>query len=278
MIRKKYLEEKFPTTFEYFSKVGLSTEEFFAYITLVTKGQMKVSDLSNVLEMDRTKVYRLLKNLEKFAAVEIVRGHPIYYKSAPLDELLSRIVSSKEHELNNMKDNMSKAIESFKSNISINDDSDYTQVGFRFRFIEGDPLLLSEALKIIRNTKNELKIAVDKFTFLKFHRSDLLPAIVECIDRGVSVSMVSEDDQYIRESVKKYQGDEIVRFFHYNFYPVFLVSDKSELIVVMDTGSRNSDTETTKVTLGFWCSSIPFATRMASMFDYIWERLAIDIT
>ena len=54
-------------------------------------------------------------------------------------------------------------------------------------------------------------------------------------------------------------------------YPVYLISDNRELVILLETGNKNDENEGLKSLLGFRCNSSPFAKRMTSMFDHLWD-------
>lgn len=271
-IDREFLEKSFPSTFEYFEHIGLSKEDFLAYVTLVTEGPMKASDLGTLLDVDRNKIYRILKTLESKGAVEIVGGRPMVYGATPIDQLLARVVTSKEQELQQLRKNIGRAVETFYSNIAQVNAIQQKDIGFRFRFIEGYNNLVADVMRVVDNTKEDLRAVVDKYTFYKFHRSEILPRIASCIERGVNVRIGIEYDPSIEAIVDAYKGGPFTKYYNSGYYPVYLISDKKELVILLETGNKNDASESMKSLLGFWCNSTPFATRMTSMFDYLWDN------
>ncbi len=274
MIDIDLLKEKFPLVFEYFNWLGLSVDDFRVYMTLYVEGRKRASELSSSLDVDRAKVYRILDTLQKVPAVEITGGRPAYYSAVPIEEFLSKAIFHKEQEVKDLKLRVNDVLEDFKSKISLENGFGEEKPNFRFRFIQGENALISQAKEVVNKTENDLRIAVDKFTFLKFYRSEIVKEVAKCASRGISVKILSEADDELYRLFRKIRSEKNVKFFNYSFYPVFLISDKKEIITLIETGNRNMKLEAGKGPLGFWCTSLPFSTRMNMLFDFIWDEFA----
>ncbi len=270
---KGLIQEKFAKVSEFFRKVGLSPDDFSVYVSLAMGGPMKVSSLAEILDIDRVRVYRILKNLEKESAVELLHGKPAVYSASPIDHVLSNILHHKELEIKEIRENVEDVVESFKSNIASMEQDVGGPGSFKFRFVEGDASLASEAKSIMQRAQTSVRVALDRHTFFKFYRTELIDPLVQRKNEGLDIRVVCEAHPEVKELISKCSIEDSVKTFSFDFYPVFIVADDNEVITLLETGNKNDMMGVMKTSLGFWCLSRAFASKMVHMFDLLWNGL-----
>ena len=272
MINRHYLESIFPLAHEFFSRVGLTEEYFVAYVTLCLQGKMKASDLSVAVNVDRVRIYKILKKLQKYSAVDQVGGKPAVYSAAPLEKFVNNVIFRQESEVNSLKSDGDRLLKAFEKSLKSNSLGSSERISFRFRLIEDETTLIHSTLQMISQTKHQLRIAFDKCTFFRFCNASLLPLIAKCIEKNVAVRMVFENNEEIRKIVGQTVAGRSVKYSNIKSYPVFMISDSNEIMSLIEAGENGKNTEPQIPTLGFWCNSSSYICKMSSLFDHIYDQ------
>jgi sugar-specific transcriptional regulator TrmB len=82
---------------------GLSKYEARAYLTLIGKGSLAVSEIAYYANLPRTKVYQTIKKLEKKKLAVTSKQKPLICSAIPPDEAFTDIVNSHDRRVKNMR-------------------------------------------------------------------------------------------------------------------------------------------------------------------------------
>ncbi|MDM7938883.1 MAG: TrmB family transcriptional regulator [Methanothrix sp.] len=74
-------------------KLGLTEYEAKAYATLVGMGEATAREVHELCGVPRTRIYDILRDLEKKGFVEFVQGSPTYYRAVEPDLVMERLRS-----------------------------------------------------------------------------------------------------------------------------------------------------------------------------------------
>lgn len=84
-------------------ELGLSKYESSAYLTLIQKGSLAPSEIAYYSNLPRTKVYSVLKKLEKKRLSIISQEKPLIFSPIPPEEAFHEILQLSERRIKNMK-------------------------------------------------------------------------------------------------------------------------------------------------------------------------------
>ncbi len=84
-------------------ELGLSKYESSAYLTLIQKGSLAPSEIAYYSNLPRTKVYSVLKKLEKKKLSVISQEKPLIFSPIPPEEAFHEILQLSERRIKNMK-------------------------------------------------------------------------------------------------------------------------------------------------------------------------------
>ena len=84
-------------------ELGLSKYESSAYLTLIQKGSLAPSEIAYYSNLPRTKVYSVLKKLEKKRLSVISQEKPLIFTPIPPEEAFHEILQLSERRIKNMK-------------------------------------------------------------------------------------------------------------------------------------------------------------------------------
>src|ERR671928_718205 len=82
---------------------GLSKYESRAYLTMIGKGSLAVSEIAYYANLPRTKVYQTVKKLEKKRLAVISRQKPVICSAIPPEEAFAEMVNLHERRIKNMR-------------------------------------------------------------------------------------------------------------------------------------------------------------------------------
>ncbi len=97
---KSSYDSDFPESLEEF---GLSKYEARAYLTMIGKGSLAVSEIAYYANLPRTKVYQTVKKLEKKRLAVVSRQKPLICSAIPPEEAFSELINLHERRAKNMK-------------------------------------------------------------------------------------------------------------------------------------------------------------------------------
>ena len=87
---------------------GLTSLQSRVYLALIKEGKTNVTRISEVSDIDKSNVYRALKDLEKLELIETQIGPSKIYKPVPLSICLSILLKKKKEDFYKLRKNLNK--------------------------------------------------------------------------------------------------------------------------------------------------------------------------
>lgn len=163
-------------------ELGLSKYEASAYYGLLGKGLITANDLAYSSGLPRTKIYSILKKLERKKLVIISNQKPLMFRALSPADTFGNLLLKQEEKINGLR----KLVERLKT---INED------GLANKGIdEKRYLLLNQSLtdrkivELIKSSKQSIEIALNSWGNVLF--SSIQDNILKAVIRGVKVDLM----------------------------------------------------------------------------------------
>jgi HTH-type transcriptional regulator, sugar sensing transcriptional regulator len=161
---------------------GLSKYESRAYLTMIGKGSLAVSEIAYYANLPRTKVYQTVKKLEKKRLAVISKQKPLICSAIPPEEAFSEIVNLLEHRVKNM----GKIVDRLQK---INDESQRPRGSEERRYFILDANSALEKIgSLISGARSLVTATLDPWGLRLI--SECKPSIVRALTAGVGVRMI----------------------------------------------------------------------------------------
>jgi sugar-specific transcriptional regulator TrmB len=161
---------------------GLSKYESRAYLTMVGKGSLAVSEIAYYANLPRTKVYQTVKKLEKKRLAVMSKQKPLICSAIPPEEAFSEIVNVYDRRVRNMKNIVVKLQK-------INDESQRPRGSEERRYFILDANSALEKIgSLISNSRSSVIATLDPWGLRLV--SQCKQSIVRALTTGVKMRMI----------------------------------------------------------------------------------------
>ena len=231
---------------------GLSKYEARAYLTMVGKGSLAVSEIAYYANLPRTKVYQTVKKLEKKRLAVVSKQKPLICSAIPPEEAFSEIVNLHERRVKNMK----KIVDCLQK---INDQGQRPKGSEEKRYFILDP---SSALKkignLIAHSRSFITAMLDPWGLRLL--AQCRPSLVRAVTNGTRIRAILGPQCIGSESVFSLpEGIELK------------VADvSSNLIIIDSTHMVSVDSSNGKAAL--FASMDLFGALQSKNFEELWGR------
>ena len=233
-------------------EVGLTEYELKAYLTLLEYGPLTATRISKDSGLPYSKIYEVLRNLEKKGWVEAESGRPNkYYPKAPA-EAVEAVRLRTESMIRDFEDQVLEELQPI-----------YEKRGIRERpdiwIVRGEFNIAAKIREVIGKTKSELMLAVPILPRALF--KIVSPDLLHVKSAGVKLRLMTTkgvDEKMLREIGKL--ADTRVRD---QMFGGGLISDNKEVILLLG--------ESGEETLAIWSDHFGLAKLSAEYFEYLWK-------
>src|SRR5215207_7144227 len=154
---------------------GLSKYEARAYFTMIGKGSLAVSEIAYYANLPRTKVYQIVKKLEKKKLSVISKQKPLICSAIPPEEAFAEMVDSHDRRVRNMQ--------------KINDESQRPKGSEERRyFILDANSTLEKISSLIADSHSSVTAILDPWGLRLI--SQCKPSVLRALTAGVRVRMI----------------------------------------------------------------------------------------
>ena len=197
---------------------GLSQDESEIYVGLLRAGPSRVSQISNFIQINRVKGYRILENLKKRGLVSSTFSNPTVYIAIDLEESLHSLVSSKKFEVDRLEKTKNFIAKNYHASASA-----LTQTNNpNFNIISGRYNIFLRIEKMINETSKEIYIITTSKDLGMMYYTTIPEAILKAQKNGKMVRIVFE--------VEKNQDLKIIERMKVDNYRIANLPSKGRIV------------------------------------------------
>ena len=96
-------------------RIGLSTIDTQVYVFLAKQGPQKMSDMASILNLNKRKIHKSLKELQSINIVKPSIEHPMEYMAVSFEEVLNLIIEVKKEQAKALKASKEELLSTWRS-------------------------------------------------------------------------------------------------------------------------------------------------------------------
>jgi sugar-specific transcriptional regulator TrmB len=230
---------------------GLSKYEARAYLTMIGKGSLAVSEIAYYANLPRTKVYQTVKKLEKKKLAVISKQKPLICSAIPPEEAFTEIVNFHDSRVKNMR----KIVSSLQK---INDESQRPKGSEERRYFILDANSTLEKINgLIADSRTSITASLDAWGLRLI--SQCKSSILKALTARVRLRMILDSQCIGNENV--FQLPEGIELRTTETVSNIIIIDSSYIISIDSSNGKAA----------FFASADAFATLQAKNFEDTWN-------
>jgi HTH-type transcriptional regulator, sugar sensing transcriptional regulator len=230
---------------------GLSKYEARAYLTMIGKGSLAVSEIAYYANLPRTKVYQTVKKLEKKKLAVISKQKPLICSAIPPEEAFEEIVNLHDRRVKNMR----KIVDSLQK---INDESQRPKGSEERRyFILDANSTLERISSLIADSRSLVTATLDPWGLRLL--SQCKASVVRALTAGVRLRMILGSQCIGNENV--FQLPNGIELRTAEVVSNLIIIDSSNLVLIDSSNGKAA----------FFASTDSFAMLQAKNFEEAWS-------
>lgn len=230
---------------------GLSKYEARAYLTMIGKGSLAVSEIAYYANLPRTKVYQTVKKLEKKKLAVISKQKPLICSAIPPEEAFAEIVNSHDRRVKNMR----KIVDSLQK---INDESQRPKGSEERRYFILDANSTLERIgSLIADSRSSVTATLDPWGLRLL--SQCKASIVRALTAGVRLRIILGSQCIGNENV--FQLPDGIELRTAEVASNLIIIDSSYLVLIDSSNGKAA----------FFASTDSFAMLQAKNFEESWS-------
>ena len=229
---------------------GLSKYEARAYLTMIGKGSLAVSEIAYYANLPRTKVYQTVKKLEKKKLAVISKQKPLICSAIPPEEAFAEIVNLHDRRVKNMR----KIVDSLQK---INDESQRPRGSEERRYFILDANSTLERIgSLIADSRSSVTATLDPWGLRLL--SQCKASIVRALTAGVRLRIILGSQCIGNENV--FQLPDGIELRTAEVASNLIIIDSSYLVLIDSSNGKAA----------FFASTDSFAMLQAKNFEESW--------
>jgi HTH-type transcriptional regulator, sugar sensing transcriptional regulator len=230
---------------------GLSKYEARAYLTMIGKGSLAVSEIAYYAILPRTKVYQTVKKLEKKKLAVISKQKPLICSAIPPEEAFAEMVNSHDRRVKNMR----KIVDSLQK---INDESQRPKGSEERRYFILDANSTLERIgSLIADSRSSVTATLDAWGLRLL--SQCKASIVRALTAGVRLRIILGSQCIGNENV--FQLPDGIELRTAEVASNLIIIDSSYLVLIDSSNGKAA----------FFASTDSFAMLQAKNFEEAWS-------
>jgi sugar-specific transcriptional regulator TrmB len=230
---------------------GLSKYEARAYLTMIDKGSLAVSEIAYYANLPRTKVYQTVKKLEKKKLAVISKQKPVICSAIPPEEAFAEIVNLYDRRVKSMR----KIVDSLQK---ISDESHRPKGSEERRYFILDANSTLERIRtLISNSRSSVTATLDPWGLRLL--SQCKASVVRALTTGVRLRVILASQCIGNENV--FQLPDGIELRTAEVVSNLIIIDSSYLVSIDSSNGKAA----------FFASTDSFAMLQAKNFEQAWS-------
>ena len=230
---------------------GLSKYEARAYLTMIDKGSLAVSEIAYYANLPRTKVYQTVKKLEKKKLAVISKQKPVICSAIPPEEAFAEIVNLYDRRVKSMR----KIVDSLQK---ISDESHRPKGSEERRYFILDANSTLERIRtLISNSRSSVTATLDPWGLRLL--SQCKASVVRALTTGVRLRVILGSQCIGNENV--FQLPDGIELRTAEVVSNLITIDSSYLVSIDSSNGKAA----------FFASTDSFAMLQAKNFEQAWS-------
>jgi HTH-type transcriptional regulator, sugar sensing transcriptional regulator len=230
---------------------GLSKYEARAYLTMIDKGSLAVSEIAYYANLPRTKVYQTVKKLEKKKLAFISKQKPVICSAIPPEEAFAEIVNLYDRRVKSMR----KIVDSLQK---ISDESHRPKGSEERRYFILDANSTLERIRtMISNSRSSVTATLDPWGLRLL--SQCKASVVRALTTGVRLRVILGSQCIGNENV--FQLPDGIELRTAEVVSNVIIIDSSYLVSIDSSNGKAA----------FFASTDSFAMLQAKNFEQAWS-------
>ncbi len=238
---------------EQLKELGLSPNEIKVYLLLLNVGSLSAKEISEYSGVPFSKIYIVLRNLERKGWIESIYDRPIKYIARPPAEAVKNAITNMEKRIEEAAEYVSKVLQPIYEEKILPEKPEVW-------IFHGERNISMKIIDLMSKTREELLLALHlKLNTLINHYSKLVNRFTYPSD--IRVRMLIPESLVDDMSVFKKFGIEIRC--RGEMYGGGVISDRREALILLDSGH--------KISTAIWSTHISLIELAKMYFERLWE-------
>lgn len=246
----------------------MNEDDSKVYLSILTSGSIKVSDISKLTGINRTRIYVILENLSKLGALRIVSSSPLDIALVDVKEFFNKKIAEMEKDLDRFR---SKTQMFIQKSIAFENQFANRRKKNAFKILKDRSSIVGEVNKMMEEATEsiDLVIDIDKFYLFDNRESELL--LVQKLKDGVKVNILTGEKPEVINKIKP-RNFEIYKLhiMPLGALPNFIVIDKKVVISLIELGDVELNLGV-GIPYAVKVRSRNYAMKMVNVFTQLWE-------
>jgi sugar-specific transcriptional regulator TrmB len=252
------------------SRFGLLKNEIRVYLYLARSGEKKAAEIAEAISLHRTETYRILRDLEKKGIVFSAFEKPLKFTAVRMEKAMELLIEAQKMKIKLLEKEKVGLVELWLSIPQPKVEDSRKEI---FQILEGEQQMIIKANDLLKKTKTELKIFAPGEYLAQLYHSDFTDNL-ERSSKKIDIKLLTDDSlkgKFFLEKMKSSNHD--YRMVNIKNLPCFIISDKKELLIVIQKSDEQQDSNDRKKAkvVALWTNYDAFVETMEVLFSKLDE-------
>lgn len=232
-------------------KLGLTTYQSKAYLTMVREGGLTAKEISEKAGIPYAKIHSTLLSLKYKGWIIVDEGRPKKYRAKPPREVIEELMKNEIEELKAEANMIIEELQPIYEGMGIEEKSEIL-------ILKGVNIIVERVVNALKNTRRSLDMAIPG-GLMEFHE-EILDALVN-LKRDVKVRILMDEEAAGKINIPGSYGFEVN--VNKRMFGGGLIVDDEETIILLGGKSR--------IPLAIWSNNRDLTKIAKIYFEYLWK-------